>query len=74
MEERRGKVWSLTDEDGESYPCVRFARMKNASSANKREREILISRVYQDGSRSLSRKKRDNRDRGAAKAEKLHGT
>lgn len=39
MEERGGKVWSLTDEDGESYPCEPFARMKNASSANKRERE-----------------------------------
>lgn len=43
MEERRGKVWSLTDEDGESYPCVRFARMKNASSANKRERDSYLA-------------------------------
>lgn len=39
-------MWSLTDEDGESYPCVRFARMKNASSANKRERERFLSRVF----------------------------
>lgn len=49
-------------------------RMKNASNVKQgeRERQILISRVYRVA--LVKPKKRDNSDRGAAKADKFHGT
>lgn len=40
----------------------------------RREREIVISRVSIGTGALVKPKKRDNSDRGAAKAEKLHGT
>lgn len=70
---KMGKVWSLTDEDGESCPCVWSKDEERFECETGRERDRFLSRVF-IGLRSLSRKKRDNSDRDAAKADKFHGT
>lgn len=52
---KMGKVWSLTDEDGESCPCVWSKDEERFEYETGRERDRFLSRVF-IGLRSLSRK------------------